>query len=131
MDMLWLCLVNEISKVFMPDVLKNHLLMNTFTEISTKNCNNKLQKQNYFFLIFTSKYHRHKNIHAECPENHSLMNTFTKISTGICTKKLQKQISFKIFTVKHHWHKDCLVYYWSPKIIHFPLPPNKFWKQDS
>lgn len=50
MDMLWLYLVNEISKVFMPDVLKNHLLMNTFTEISTKNCNNKLQKQNYFFL---------------------------------------------------------------------------------
>ncbi len=54
-----------------------------------------------------------------------LMNTFTKISTGICTNKLQEQISFKIFTVKYNWHKDCLVGYWSPKIIHFPLPPKQ------
>jgi hypothetical protein len=55
-------------------------------------------------------------------KNHSLMNTFTKISTKNCKNKLQKQNYFKIFTVKYHWHKDCLRDYWSPKIISFPLP---------
>ncbi len=49
MDMLWLYLVNELSKIFMPNVLKNHLPMNTFTEIST----NKLQKQNYIFFKYS------------------------------------------------------------------------------